>query len=279
MSLSDNEPATAEGCKLAARHTSDLWASYVDAFRGSAGSLPMFWDEIFGPLRRGTVDDLVVVGQIGQSLDGRIATQSGHSKYINGAAGLKHLHRLRALVDAVVVGVGTALNDDPQLTVRRVAGHSPARIVLDPRGRTPVTARLFADDGARRIVVTAKNIQRDWPAGVEIVRLPIIANGRFTAPAILAALAGLGLRRIMIEGGADTVSRFLGAGCLDRLHIVVAPIILGAGPAGIGLPPIERADQALRVPLRMFRLDDEMLLDCDLSARRVSLNGRAKTSM
>ena len=77
----------------------------------------------------------MVVGQIGQSLDGRIATESGHSKYINGPAGLTHLHRLRALVDAVVIGVGTAIADDPQLTVRRVSGQQPARVVIDPKGR------------------------------------------------------------------------------------------------------------------------------------------------
>ena len=91
-------------------------------------------------MRQGAVDDLVVVGQIGQSIDGRIATVTGHSKYINGPAGLAHLHRLRALVDAVLVGIGTAIADDPQLTVRRVAGPSPARIVLDPRGRLPSDA-------------------------------------------------------------------------------------------------------------------------------------------
>ncbi len=79
------------------------------------------------------MDDLVVVGQIGQSLDGRIATESGHSKYINGPAGLAHLHRLRALVDGIVIGVGTAIADDPQLTVRRVSGPHPARVVIDPK--------------------------------------------------------------------------------------------------------------------------------------------------
>ena len=83
----------------------------------------------------GCVDDLVIVGQVGQSLDGRVATATGHSKYINCPAGIEHLHRLRALVDIVVVGVGTALADDPQLTVRQVAGPQPARAVIDPRGR------------------------------------------------------------------------------------------------------------------------------------------------
>ena len=102
--------------------------------------------------------------------------------------------------------------------------------------------------------------------------------GKHIAPsAILAALAGCGFRRILIEGGADTVSRFLAAGCLDRLHVIVAPIILGAGRASFILPPIERADQALRMPTRVHQLDDEVLFDCDLSAQRVPV-GAAKIS-
>ena len=97
---------------------------------------------------------MIVVGQIGQSLDGRIATPAGHSHYVNGDDGLAHLHRLRALVDAVVVGIGTVLADDPQLTVRRVNGPHPARVVIDPNGKLPRTARVLADDGVRRIVIT-----------------------------------------------------------------------------------------------------------------------------
>jgi riboflavin biosynthesis pyrimidine reductase len=85
------------------------------------------------------------------------------------------------------------------------------------------------------------------------------------------------MRRVLIEGGADTVSRFLAAGCLDRLHVVVAPIILGSGRPGLALPPIERADQAVRAPVRTHRLDDEILFDCDLSAQRALL-GSAKKS-
>ena len=96
-------------------------------------------------------------------------------------------------------------------------------------------------------------------------------------PAILAALAERGLRRLLIEGGADTVSRFLIAGCLDRLHVIVAPIILGSGRASLILPPIERADQALRVPVHAHQLDDEVLFDLDLSAQRVPI-GAAKKS-
>jgi diaminohydroxyphosphoribosylaminopyrimidine deaminase/5-amino-6-(5-phosphoribosylamino)uracil reductase len=130
--------------------SSDPWEDFSHIFRRERQPLPQAWADVFGPLRKGTVDDFVIVGQIGQSLDGRVATESGHSKYINGPAGLVHLHRLRALVDAVVVGVGTAIADDPQLTVRRVSGPQPARVVIDPKGRLGADARMFADNGVRR---------------------------------------------------------------------------------------------------------------------------------
>lgn len=238
--------------------------------------MPQPWREIFGPLRQGLVDDLMVVGQIGQSLDGRIATESGHSRYINGPAGLAHLHRLRALVDAVVIGVGTAIADDPQLTVRRVAGPQPARVVIDPKGRLAGNAKVFGEDGVRRILVTADGASARPPSGVELLQLPL-ADGHLSPAAILRALSAIGMRRILIEGGANTVSRFIAAGCLDRLHVMVAPIILGAGRAGIALPPIERADQAMRVRVYTHRIEDEMLFDCDLSSQRVPV-GAAKKS-
>ena len=152
----------------------DSWLTFTQVFRASGGQLPLPWEELFGPLRTGTVDDLVVVGQIGQSLDGRIATASGQAEFINGPAGLAHLHRLRALVDAVIIGVGTALADDPQLTVRRVAGPHPARVVLDPSGRLPASARVFADDGVRRLLVTADGTRCALPSAVEIIALPSI---------------------------------------------------------------------------------------------------------
>ena len=254
----------------------DHWFQVPSRFRTSLEALPEPWEARFGPLRRGTVDDLVVVGQIGQSIDGRIATVTGHSKYINGPAGLTHLHRLRALVDAVLVGIGTAIADDPQLTVRRIAGPSPARIVLDPRGRLPASARILTQDGVRRLVVTAAGVRPPLGPDVEIAEVPAF-GGEIAPAAILAALAERGFRRILIEGGAHTVSRFIAAGCLDRLHVMVAPTMLGSGQAGITLQPIQTADQALRAPMRAHLIGEEVLLDCDLSAQRVAV-GRAKKS-
>jgi diaminohydroxyphosphoribosylaminopyrimidine deaminase / 5-amino-6-(5-phosphoribosylamino)uracil reductase len=238
--------------------------------------LPPPWEPLFGPIRTGKVDELIVIGQFGQSLDGRVATETGHSHYINGVDGLEHLHRLRAVVDAVVVGIGTALADDPQLTVRRVAGPSPARVVIDPHGRLPATARLLAADGVRRLVVVAEGSRPKLPEDVE--RLSLAAVGGAIAPAaILAGLARWGFRRILIEGGANTVSRFLVAGCLDRLHVVVAPMILGTGKPSFTLPRIDRVDRALRPPMRTHLLGDEVLFDCDLSAQRLPV-GVAKKS-
>jgi riboflavin biosynthesis pyrimidine reductase len=149
-------------------------------------------------------------------------------------------------------------------------------VILDPRGRIPAGAQVFAEDGARRLVVTGQGTACQLPAAVEVVRLPA-DDGRIAPTAVLAALAERGLRRVLIEGGAETVSRFLVAGCLDRLHVMVAPMILGAGRACLNLPPIERADEAMRMPIRSFQLGSDLLLDCDLSAWRVPI-GRANKS-
>ena len=264
-----DEPDNASG-------NAGAWQKVPSNFRALNGPLPAPWEERFGPLRQGTIDDLVVVGQIGQSIDGRIATVTGHSKYINGPAGLAHLHRLRALVDAVLIGIGTAVADDPLLTVRRCAGPSPARIILDPRGRLPPAAKVLNEDGIRRLVITAEGVRPKLPEGVEIVEIAT-RNGEIAPAAILAALRGRGLARVLIEGGAHTVSRFIAAGCLDRLHVMMAPIMLGAGQTGVTLKPIDRADQALRAPMRAHLIGEEVLLDCDLTAQRVAI-GRAKKS-
>jgi diaminohydroxyphosphoribosylaminopyrimidine deaminase / 5-amino-6-(5-phosphoribosylamino)uracil reductase len=255
---------------------SDCWEDFVHSFRNGQQPLPQVWADIFGPIRKGGVDELVIVGQLGQSLDGRIATASGHSKYINCPAGIEHLHRLRALVDIVVVGVGTAVADDPQLTVRQVAGPQPARAVIDPKGRLGANARLFADDGTRRLLITSEGTCGTPPAGVEVIALPA-QDGGIAPSAIVTALARAGMRRILIEGGANTVSRFLAARCLDRLHVTVAPIMLGAGGPGIVLPPRDRADQAPRMPVRVHKMEDDVLFDCDLTAQRIDL-GNAKKS-
>jgi diaminohydroxyphosphoribosylaminopyrimidine deaminase / 5-amino-6-(5-phosphoribosylamino)uracil reductase len=255
----------------------DVWESFVDLFRSGQQPLPQGWGDLFGPLRNGTVDDLVIVGQLGQSLDGRVATATGHSKYINCPAGIEHLHRLRSLVDVVVVGVGTALADNPQLTVRNVPGPQPARAVIDPKGRLGSCAKLFAEDGVRRLLITAEGMASNAPPGVEIITLPS-HDGNIAPADIASSLRRAGMRRVLIEGGADTLSRFIAARCLDRLHVTVAPVMLGAGGPGIALPPLERADQAHRMPTRVHKIEDDVLFDCDLSGQRIVLGVATKST-
>jgi riboflavin-specific deaminase-like protein len=219
-------------------------------------------------------DGLTIVGQIGQSLDGRIATETGDSHYINQAAGLEHLHRLRSLVDAVLVGVGTAVADDPELTVRRVEGPSPARVVLDPGGRLPNTAKLLRDDRTRRIVLTGAAAHPARSTNAEVIALPA-AEGQIAPSVVRAALHRCGFRRVLIEGGAVTLSRFLQADRLDRLHVLVAPMILGSGRPAFVLPPIQRVGEAVPVTMRAFTLENEVLLDCSFDRQT---GGTAKKS-
>lgn len=213
-----------------------------------------------------------VIGQLGQSLDGRIALPSGESKYINGASGLDHIHRIRAMVDAVLVGVGTVIADDPQLNVRRVPGRDPARVVLDPNGRLPASARCLQNDGARRLVVRRPSAAGALPDGVE--RVEVEGTGALDPAAVVAALRARGLKRILVEGGPRTLSAFLDGGAIDHFHIIVSPAILGSGRTGLDLKPITGLSAALRPTTRVHVFPDgDVLFACDLR-RRAGGEGR-----
>lgn len=252
---------------LASPADGDGWLHLLAAAQGRDVQLRAELKELFGPIIFSRPHESMVVGQLGQSLDGRIATHNGHSKYINGACGLLHLHRLRCVVDGVVVGVGTAIADDPQLTVRMCSGRHPARIVIDPRGRLPRRSRLLNKDGSRCLVITGKQTPVDLPPHVEIVRLAS-TDGEIDPNAIVSALAREGLHRILVEGGSQTISRFIEAGALDRLHLLVAPIILGSGQPGLELPLINRVDEAIRPETKAHLIGKEVVFDCDFSRTR-----------
>ena len=207
----------------------------------------------------------LAIAQLGQSLDGRIATASGASHYINCLEARTHLHRLRALVDAVVVGVGTVNADNPLLTVRHVAGRNPVRVVLDPRGRARAEANLFHDGAAPTVHLLGEDLApacARLPDRLVRVGLPRTESG-FAPAAVLEWLAGAGCRRVLVEGGGLTVSRFVQAGAIDRLHLLVAPLLIGSGRPGLVLPPIDALDEALRPVCRQFRCGGDTLFDLD----------------
>ena len=251
---------------MKAAHVTDrVWHALLALRDGAAPLAPRNWTppevaawELYAPLARRTGRPMRLA-QIGQSLDGRVATPSGDARDVSGPDGLAHLHRVRALVDAVVIGVRTALHDDPRLTVRLVDGPNPARVVIDPRGRLPDDAPCLACDGARRLVI--QSVDRRRPDGVEVLHLP--ARDGWIAPgAIAQALAGAGLAHLLIEGGGITIAGFLEARLLDRLHVSVAPLIIGAGPAGLTTTPVARLSDALRPETHVYGLGSDILFDC-----------------
>ncbi len=212
------------------------------------------------------------VGHLGQSLDGCIATHLGESCFVTGPDNILHLHRMRALCDAVIVGVGTVISDDPQLTTRLVPGPNPVRVVLDPKGRLGERYRVFQDDAAPTLLCSGEGMApRAAPGQADRLLLPADANG-LRLDSLVAALAARGLRRLFIEGGGVTVSRFLAAELLSRLQIAVAPLVIGQGRPGLSVPRTERLADALRFAPRIFRMGADMLYDLDLSAAQEGHN-------
>lgn len=207
-----------------------------------------------------------VVALLGQSLDGFIATREGHSRYINGEASLVHLHRLRALSDAVVIGVGTAVADAPRLTTRHVPGPHAVRVVIDPRGRLPASSGLLHDGAGPTLVVRGgEDAPGETRLTTQATALSLPAPAAAIDPAeVLGLLAARGLTRILVEGGGCTVGRFVDAGLLDRLQLAISPLILGGGRPALPIAPAARLDLALRPPCRHFRMGDDMLFDLAL---------------
>lgn len=247
--------------------TRRVWARILDVKAGRACLCCGDWSRaeaealaLYGALAQPTAITQVFA-QIGQSLDGRIATETGDAQDVSGKDGIVHLHRLRALADAVVIGVKTAMHDDPQLTVRLADGTSPARVVIDPDGRLPNDARLLTDTSTRRIVIQA--VPRKRPADVETIILP---REKWISPKdILDALQGCGFKTILIEGGGITITQFLEAGLLNRLHLAVAPLLIGSGPQSLTTAPVGTLAQARRPKTDVFNLGSDVLFDCTLN--------------
>lgn len=219
-------------------------------------------------------DGCLVVGRLAQTLDGRIATSSGSSQWIGGRGDILHTHRLRALCHAVVVGAGTVRQDDPRLTTRECEGPDPARVVLDTDRRLGPDRRVFRGGGPPTLLACAEDAPGPDRLGeAEAVRLPRAPFGGLDLPALLRALASRGLTRVFVEGGGVTVSRFLAAGCLDRLHVTVAPVLLGSGIPAFTLPEAARIADGLRFAWTPHALGPDMLFDIALHRARPAVCG------
>ena len=175
-----------------------------------------------------------------QTLDGQMTAADGTSRWISNEASLVRTHQLRAAHDAIMVGIGTVLADDPQLTVRLCDGTSPIRIIVDSQLRTPLTAQVVhsaplpptwllhapAADTARRAALMA--------AGVQCRAVPVAADGGLAMREALAGLAQAGVHSVMVEGGQRLMTSLLRAQCVARMVVTIAPKVVGQGRTRLG---------------------------------------------
>jgi GTP cyclohydrolase II len=209
-----------------------------------------------------------VVLKYAQTLDGRIATRTGDSKWISGEEERRISHGLRAACDGVLVGVGTVLSDDPQLTVRLVPATSPLRVVLDSTLRLPLDSKVLGDQASTVVVTTGRaapgrrRAVEELGAGVRVVGAG--ADGVDLAQA-LAMLRAAGVRSLLVEGGARVITSFLAARLADRVVVGIAPAIVGAGTEAVGDLSIVRVANALRLENRsVHTAGNDLLVAADV---------------
>ena len=202
-----------------------------------------------------------------QTLDGRIATRTGHSQWISCDASLTLAHELRAAHDAVLVGVDTAVADNPRLTVRLAPGQSPQRIVVDSTLRIPLDLNLCTDNAAPTLIATtdrapAERIEAVRGRGATVIVVEQDAIGRVDLADLFGRLVGLGVRSVMIEGGGAVITSALRARLVDRLVVSIAPKVVGDGIAAVNDLNILRMGDALTFTQTRFeRLGDDIIFE------------------
>src|SRR5438128_8792462 len=185
-----------------------------------------------------------------QTIDGRIASRTGDARWVSGERSLRLAHELRAAHDAVLVGIGTVLADDPKLTVRRAPGRSPVRVVVDSRLRVPPDASVLATPDAPTIVATTPAASEERAAairarGAEVLRVKADADGHVDLRDLLARLRADGIRTLLIEGGRGIITTALRERLVDRLTVCIAPKVIGEGIAAVGDLHIDRLRDAM----------------------------------
>jgi riboflavin-specific deaminase-like protein len=251
-------------CAVLAWHPGVGWESRLAADDARSELLNLYL-----PICSATSARPLTVGHLGQSLDGFIATPSGDSQTVTGDDNIVHLHRMRALCDAVLVGAGTVATDDPLLTTRHVPGANPLRVVFDPGRRLTPTFRVLTDRTAPALYICARSRMLPGESHMGSAVMAAIDEGEpgDEVAQALRLLRARGCARVFVEGGGVTVSRFLEANLLDRLQIAIAPVLIGEGRPAVRLTPQIRMRDCRRPSYRVFRMGGDVLFDCDLNLR------------
>lgn len=203
-----------------------------------------------------------------QTLDGRIATATGHSRWISSLPSRRFAHRLRHAHDAILVGIGTVMSDDPELTVRLVPGKNPLRIVVDSHLRIPLTARLLKNqDEAKTLMVTSDRAEQEKlkalrDIGIDVLILPEAHPGRIDLRRLLQELGKRDIASVLIEGGAAIITSVIAQDLADRLIAILAPKIAGQGIEAVGQLNITEMDKAIGLVFRkIYRKGDDLVID------------------
>ena len=205
--------------------------------------------------------------KIAQSLDGRIATETGSSQWITSPRSLRLGHRLRATHDGVMVGIDTVITDDPSLTVRLVRGRNPLRLIMDSRLRVTLGSKVLTDGHASHtlIVTTDRSaphrIEKVQALGARVLCVAANSEGRVNLPDTLRTLAGDGVTSILVEGGAKIATSFVRARLVDRLVAIIGPKLIGKGIEAMGDLGISQIAEAPRLSIESVRrLDDDLIV-------------------
>lgn len=197
------------------------------------------------------------IGQIGQSLDGKIALLNGNSHYINDKNSISYLHSLRSICDAVVVGVNTIRKDDPLLTTRAIKGPNPQRIIIDPSLKLTNKYKVFKD-GMPNIIFTHSKLNKKFN-NTQIYKLP---ERNFTN-LIYQNINRLGYKLVLVEGGSKTISKFLENKLLDIMQFIIAPTIIGSGINSINIEPITNLKNVIRTKNNIFKFGKEIIVSLE----------------
>ena len=210
----------------------------------------------------------LVTLKFAQSLDGRIATKTGHSQWISSPESLRLGHKLRSLHDGVLVGIGTILVDDSGLTVRLAKGKNPRRIIIDGKLRIPLRAKVLNDEGVdKTIIVATKRASRGKAEslknlGAEILWARENQRGKVDIRDLLGKLGVMGLTSVLVEGGAKIITSFLRERLADKIVIVMAPKLIGEGIEAVGDLEIRDLDEALQISrMKMRRLGGDIVIE------------------
>ena len=210
-----------------------------------------------------------VTAKFAMSLDGKIATRTGESRWITGEEARRHSHRLRHMHDAILVGVNTVVVDDPELTTRIEGeeGRQPLRVVVDSQLRIPQSARVV---GAGTLIATTR---AGHVGAAEVVKLPADRRGRVSLPALLDELGRRNLLSVLVEGGGEVHASLFAEDLVDKVHAYVAPRVIGgrAAPGPVGGDGIERLADALRLrDIDLTRLGEDILITAYADVHRDS---------